>query len=59
MKDELKDKYVYYYARLLDKWHQFSQGNKLGKKYIVEFDEFLIRCSVLGAEGEAQILFRS
>jgi len=33
MKDELKGKYVppSFYAYLLDKWHQFTQGNKYAK----------------------------
>jgi len=60
MKDKLKGKYVSpsYYARLLDKWHRFSQGNKSAKEYVAKFDEFLIRCSVLSTEGETQIIFR-
>jgi len=55
MKDELKRKYVlpFYYARLLDRWHQFSQGNKSAKQYVAKFDMFLIRCSALVTEGEA------
>jgi len=44
MKDEFKGKYVQpsYRARLMDKWHQFTQGNKSAKEYIKKFDEFLI-----------------
>ena len=55
MKDELRDKYVppSYYAYLLDRWHQFSQGNKSAKQYVAKFDMFLIRCSALVIEGEA------
>jgi len=43
MKDELKGKYVppFYFADLLDKWRQITQGNKSVKEYITKFDEFL------------------
>ena len=60
MKDELKGKYAppTYYACLLNRWHQLSQDHKLTKEYIAKFDEFRIRCSVLGTKSEAQILFR-
>jgi len=59
MKDELKGKYMppSYYARLLDRWYQFNQGNKSAKEYIAKFDEFLIRWA-LNTEGETQILSR-
>jgi len=59
-KDELKGKYVppYYYTHILDMWHQLSQNNKSAKEYITHFDEFRIKCSTLGTESEAQILFR-
>jgi len=55
MKDELKGKYVppFYYACLLNKRHQFSHDNKSTKEYVAKFDEFLIRCSVIGTESEA------
>ena len=58
MKDELKDKHMLpsYYARLLDRWHQFNQDNKSAKEYVAKFDEFLIKCSALNPEGKAQIL---
>ena len=60
MKDELKEKYVlsFFYARLSDKWYQFTQGNKLANDCITKFDVFLIRYSTLITEGEAQILSR-
>ena len=47
MKDELKGKYVLpsFSDRLMDKWHQYTQGNKSVKKHVAKFDEFLIRCS--------------
>ena len=49
MKDEHKSKYMppSFYARFLDKWHQFIQGNKSANEYVAKFDEFLIRCSTL------------
>jgi len=45
--DELKGKYVplSFSDRLMDKWHQYNQGNKSVKEYVVKFDEFLIRCN--------------
>ena len=60
MKEELETKYVppSFSARLVDNWHQHTQGNKFAKEYIEKFDEFLIRCSTLHKEGEAQILSR-
>ena len=60
MKDELMGKFMppSYYARLLDRWHQFSQGNKSVKKYVAKFDEFLIRCSAMNKKDEAQIISR-
>src|SRR5436190_8174187 len=60
MKDELKGKYVppSYHSRLLDQWHQLSQGGQSAKDYVVKFDEFLTRCSALGSESNAQILSR-
>jgi len=47
MKDELKGKYVApsFSDHLMDKWHQYTQGNKSAKEYAVKFDEFLIRCN--------------
>ena len=61
MKDELKGKYVlpYYYACLLNRRHQFSHDNKSTKEYVAKFDEFLIRCSVIGTESEAPFQFRT
>jgi len=52
MKEELEIKYVppSFNARLMDNWHQYTQGNKSAKEYI--------RCSALHKEGKAQILFR-
>jgi len=52
MKDELKDKYVspLFSDRLMDKWHQYTQGNKSVKEYVAKFDEFLIRCSTFSKE---------
>ena len=60
MKEELEIKYVppSFSTRLMDNWHQHTQGNKSAKEYIEKFDEFLIRCSTLHREGETQILFR-
>jgi len=60
MKDELKGKYVLpsFSARLMDKWHQYTQGNKSAKKYVIKFDEFLIWCSTLNTEGQSQTLSR-
>jgi len=31
----------------MEKWHQYTQGNKSVKEYVEKFDEFLIRCSTL------------
>ena len=47
MKDELKGKYVppSFSARLMDKWHRYTQGNKSAQEYVEKFDEFLIRCN--------------
>ena len=52
MKEELEIKYVppSFNARLMDNWHQYTQGNKSAKEYI--------RRSTLHKEGKAQILFR-
>ena len=60
MKEELETKYVTpsFSARLINNWHQHAQGNKSTKEYVEKFDEFLIRCSTLHKEGEAQILSR-
>jgi len=48
MKEELEIKYVTpsFRARLMDYWHQYTQGNKSAKEYVEKFDEFLIRCSI-------------
>jgi len=56
MKEELETKYVppSFSARLMDNWHQLTQGNKSVKEYVEKFDEFFIRCSTLYKEGEAQ-----
>jgi len=55
MKDKLKSKYMssLFYDRLMDKWHQYTKDNKSVKKYIVKFDEFLIRCNTFCKEGQA------
>ena len=60
MKEELETKYVLlsFSARLMDNWHQHTQSNKSAKKYVEKFNEFLIKCSTLHKEDEAQILFR-
>jgi len=49
MKDELKRKYVppSFRARLMDKWHQFTQANKPVQEYVENFDEFLINAASL------------
>ena len=56
MKDELKGKYVPppVSARLMDKWHWYTQGNKSAKEYVEKFDEFFIRCNTLSTEGQSQ-----
>ena len=60
MKEVLETKYVppSFNARLMNNWHQHTQGNKSAKGYVEKFKEFLIRCSTLHKEGEAQILSR-
>ena len=49
MKEELDTKLVLpsFSARLMDNWHQHTQGNKSVKEYVEKFYEFLIRCSNL------------
>jgi len=49
MKEEIETKYVPQSssARLMDNWHQHTQGNKSAKEYVEKFDEFLVRCSTL------------
>ena len=42
----------------MDKWHQYTQGDKSIKKYVAKFDEFLIKCRTFSKEGQAQILYR-
>jgi len=60
MKDELKEKYVppSFSARLMDKWHRYTQGNKSAQEYVEKFDDFLIRCNAINTDGKAQILSR-
>jgi len=60
MKERLETKYVppSFSAHLMDNWHQHTQGNKSAKEYVKKFDEFIIRCSTLHRENEAQILSR-
>jgi len=60
MKDELRRKYMppSFSAYLMDEWYQYTQGNKLTKKYVTKFDKFLIRYNTLNVEGQDQILFR-
>ena len=57
MKDKLKDKYVpaSYYDHLLDNWHWFIQDTKSAKDCVAQFDEFLIRCNMLGTESDTQV----
>ena len=47
MKEELETKYVppSFSARLIDNWHQHTQGNKSVREYVKKFDEYLIKCS--------------
>ena len=60
MKDELREKYIppSFSACLMDKWHQYTQGNKLAKEYVTKFDKFLSRCNTFNTEWQAQILSR-
>ena len=60
MTDELKGKYVppSFSACLMDKWHRYTQGNKLAQEYVEKFDEFLIRCNAINTKGQAQIMSR-
>ena len=60
IKDELKGKYVLpsFSARLMDKWHRYTQGNKSAQEYVEKFDEFLIKCNAINTEGQAQIMSR-
>ena len=53
MKDKLRDKYVqaFYFDRLRDDWHQFTQDTKFAKDYVAQIDEVLIRCSTFGNKG--------
>ena len=58
MKEELETKYVHHRLVLISWTIGTTQGNKSTKEYVKKFDEFLIRCSTLHKEGEAQILSR-
>ena len=60
LKDDLKGKYVppSFSARLIDKWHRYTQGNKSAQEYMEKFDEFLIRCNFINTEGQTQIMSR-
>jgi len=57
VKEELETKYMpsSFSARLIDNWHHHTQDNKSANEYVEKFDKFLIRCSTLHKEGEAQI----
>ena len=52
MKEDLKTKYVSpsFSDRLMNKWHQYTQGNKSEKKYVTKFDEFLTRYSTINKD---------
>jgi len=52
MKKEVEIKYESpsFSDRLMDKWHQYTQGNKSAKEYIAKFDKFLIRCSTFNKD---------
>jgi len=54
MKEELERNYVppSFSARLMNNWHQHTQGNKSAKEYVEKFNEFFIRCSTLHTEDE-------
>jgi len=58
MKDEMKGKIVQpsFGDHLMDKWHQYIQGNKSAKEYVVKLNESLIRCSTFSKERQAQII---
>jgi len=60
MKDELKGKHLppSFSDRLMNKWHQYTQGNKSVKEYVTKFDKFLIRYSTFSKEEQAQIFSR-
>ena len=45
-------------ARLMNKWHRYTEVNKSAQEYVEKFDEFLIRCNALNTEVRAQILPR-
>jgi len=34
----------------MNKWHQYTQGNKSEKKYVTKFDEFLTRYSTINKD---------
>ena len=48
-KERLRQKYLFtsYKQRLLDQWQKMTQGNRPVSEYIIKFDEFLMRCSVI------------
>ena len=60
MKDKLRDKYVpaSYFDHFLDDWHCLTQDIKSVKDYVAQFNEFLIRCSIIDTESSTQILSR-
>ena len=57
MKDELQTKYVSpsFSTHLMDKCHQYTQGNKSTKEYVTELDEFLTRYNILDIESDTQV----
>jgi len=60
MKDEFMGKYMppFYFANLLHQWRRITQGNNSAKKYVAEFNEFLIRHNIRDMQSDIQIFFQ-
>jgi hypothetical protein len=58
MKQKLQEKYLpqSYRNKLLDQWNNLKQGNKSINKYIIQFNDYMMRCAI--KENEAMTLRR-
>jgi len=58
MKQKLQEKYLpqSYRNKLLDQWNNLRQGNKSINEYIMQFNDYMIRCDI--RESEAMTLRR-
>jgi hypothetical protein len=53
MKQNLQEKYLpqSYRNKLLDQWNNLKQGNKSINEYIIQFNDYMMRCAI--KENEA------